>query len=102
MVVVQDWFVVKTRPHHRAAVCRWHQTSCITTSCTITSYCTITSCVTTSCISVKMLSSLVLVCALTTSALVQAGPTQYRVDPETDTAERIITPVSSTGGHMII
>ena len=91
MVVVQDWFVVKTRPHHRAAVCRWHQTSCITTSCTITS-----------CITVKMLSSLVLVLALATSALVQAGPTQYRVDPETDTAERIITPVSSTGGHMII
>ena len=97
MVVVQDWFVVKTRPHQRAAVCRWHQTSCTTTSCS-----TITSCVTTSCISVKMLSSLVLVLALATSALVQAGPTQYRVDPETDTAERIITPVSSTGGHMII
>ena len=89
MVVVQDWFVVKTRPHHRAAVCRWHQTSCITTSCTITS-----------CITVKMLSSLVLFLALTTSAVVQAGPTQYRVDPETDQAERIITPVSSTGETM--
>ena len=99
VVVVQDWFVVKTRPH-RAAVCRWHQctTSCTITSCVITSCCTIT----TSCISVKMLSSLVLVLALTTSAVVQAGPTQYRVDPETDQAERIITPVSSTGGHMII
>merc|ERR1711997_442961 len=55
-----------------------------------------TSCTTTSCTTFTMLSSLLLVLALTSSALVQAGPTQYRVDPETDTAERIITPVSST------
>merc|ERR1712012_92103 len=68
------------------AVCRWHQTSCTITTC----------CTTTSCCTITMLSSLVLVLALTTSALVQAGPTQYRVDPETDQAERIITPVSST------